>query len=116
MPQHARLPHARDLKIALPQGISVCCGGILGLGEDVNDRVGLLHVLATLPEHPESVPVNALVPIKARAWAGAGGGGTFADTCTWHAQTNAAPRPADGALRRGLCFGALLLWFRSVVL
>lgn len=48
-------------------GISVCCGGILGLGEDVNDRVGLLHTLATLPEHPESVPVNALVPIKARA-------------------------------------------------
>lgn len=48
-------------------GISVCCGGILGLGEDVNDRVGLLHTLATLPEHPESVPVNALVPVKARA-------------------------------------------------
>jgi len=45
-------------------GISVCCGGILGLGEEEKDRVGLLHVLATLPEHPESVPINALVPVE----------------------------------------------------
>jgi biotin synthase len=45
-------------------GISVCCGGILGLGEMDNDRVGLLHVLATLPEHPESVPINALVAVE----------------------------------------------------
>lgn len=45
-------------------GISVCCGGILGLGEADTDRVGLLHVLATLPEHPESVPINALVSVK----------------------------------------------------
>mmetsp|Transcript_25455 Transcript_25455/g.53351 ORF Transcript_25455/g.53351 Transcript_25455/m.53351 type:complete len:442 (+) Transcript_25455:40-1365(+) len=45
-------------------GISVCCGGILGLGEKENDRVGLLHVLATLPEHPESVPINALVAVE----------------------------------------------------
>jgi biotin synthase len=45
-------------------GISVCCGGILGLGEEENDRVGLLHVLATLPEHPESVPINALVSVE----------------------------------------------------
>jgi biotin synthase len=45
-------------------GISVCCGGILGLGEEDNDRVGLLHVLATLPEHPESVPINALVAVE----------------------------------------------------
>jgi len=44
-------------------GISVCCGGILGLGEKDADRVGLLHVLATLPEHPESVPINALVSV-----------------------------------------------------
>jgi biotin synthase len=42
-------------------GISVCCGGIIGLGESHTDRVSLLHTLATLPEHPESVPVNALV-------------------------------------------------------
>jgi len=45
-------------------GISVCCGGILGLGEEANDRVGLLHVLATLPQHPESVPINALVSVE----------------------------------------------------
>jgi biotin synthase len=45
-------------------GISVCCGGILGLGEQEADRVGLLHVLATLPEHPESVPINALVSVQ----------------------------------------------------
>lgn len=45
-------------------GISVCCGGILGLGEKDTDRVSLLHVLATLPEHPESVPINALVAVE----------------------------------------------------
>jgi biotin synthase len=45
-------------------GISVCCGGILGLGEKESDRVGLLHVLASLPEHPESVPINALVSVE----------------------------------------------------
>jgi biotin synthase len=45
-------------------GIQVCCGGILGLGEKENDRVGLLHVLATLPYHPESVPINALVSVE----------------------------------------------------
>mmetsp|Transcript_18054 Transcript_18054/g.33344 ORF Transcript_18054/g.33344 Transcript_18054/m.33344 type:complete len:429 (+) Transcript_18054:157-1443(+) len=44
-------------------GINVCCGGIVGLGEEKDDRVGLLHVLATLEEHPESVPINALVPV-----------------------------------------------------
>lgn len=42
-------------------GISICCGGIIGLGEKHSDRISLLHTLATLPEHPESVPVNALV-------------------------------------------------------
>lgn len=45
-------------------GISVCCGGILGMGESRADRVGFIHALATLPHHPESVPINALVPIK----------------------------------------------------
>jgi biotin synthase len=44
-------------------GVSVCCGGIIGLGETQEDRIGMLHTLATLPEHPESVPINALVPI-----------------------------------------------------
>ncbi|MEN7549278.1 biotin synthase BioB [Rapidithrix thailandica] len=44
--------------------ISVCCGGIIGLGEKEEDRVGMLHTLSTLPEHPESVPVNALVAVE----------------------------------------------------
>ncbi|MGB1204402.1 MAG: biotin synthase BioB [Chitinophagales bacterium] len=45
-------------------GLSVCCGGIIGMGETVTDRIGMLHTLATLPEHPESVPVNALVSVE----------------------------------------------------
>jgi biotin synthase len=45
-------------------GISVCCGGILGLGESVDDRCGLLQTLANQPVHPESVPINALVPVE----------------------------------------------------
>jgi biotin synthase len=44
-------------------GISVCCGGILGMGESEADRVSLLHTLATLPQHPESVPINQLVQV-----------------------------------------------------
>ena len=45
-------------------GIAVCCGGIVGMGETRSDRVGFVHALATLPRHPESVPVNALVPVR----------------------------------------------------
>jgi biotin synthase len=52
------------LKHIRNSGISVCSGGIIGLGESENDRIGMLHTLATLPEHPESVPVNALVPVE----------------------------------------------------
>ncbi|KAG5912753.1 hypothetical protein E4U42_001906, partial [Claviceps africana] len=52
------LSHVRDA------GLSVCSGGILGLGESSEDRIGLLHTVSTLPSHPESFPVNALVPIK----------------------------------------------------
>ena len=44
--------------------ISVCSGGIIGMGEQHKDRIGMLHTLATLTEHPESVPVNALVPVE----------------------------------------------------
>lgn len=44
-------------------GISVCCGGIVGMGEELPDRVALLHTLATLPEHPQSVPINQLVRV-----------------------------------------------------
>jgi biotin synthase len=51
------LAHVRDA------GINVCCGGIVGMGETRTDRVGFVHALATLPRHPDSVPVNALVPV-----------------------------------------------------
>ncbi|PBP17836.1 biotin synthase [Diplocarpon rosae] len=45
-------------------GLNVCTGGILGLGEKPSDHIGLIHTVATLPSHPESFPVNTLVPIK----------------------------------------------------
>ena len=44
-------------------GIHVCCGGIIGMGEDLDDRAGLLATLARLDPHPESVPINALVRV-----------------------------------------------------
>ncbi len=44
-------------------GMNVCCGGIVGMGEAAEDRAGLLHTLATLPHHPDSVPINQLVRI-----------------------------------------------------
>ena len=46
------------------QGISLCCGGILGMGESREDRVKLLHTLANLDPQPESIPINALVPVE----------------------------------------------------
>lgn len=45
-------------------GVTVCCGGIIGLGEKQEDRIKMLYTLASMPKHPESVPINALVPIK----------------------------------------------------
>ncbi len=45
-------------------GISVCSGGIIGMGEPVEARIGMIHTLATMPLHPESVPVNALVAVE----------------------------------------------------
>jgi biotin synthase len=45
-------------------GITVCCGGIVGMGESADDRIALLHTLANLPEPPESVPINALVAVE----------------------------------------------------
>jgi biotin synthase len=44
-------------------GMSTCCGGIVGMGETRRDRAGLLRQIATLPSHPESLPINALMPI-----------------------------------------------------
>ena len=52
------------IKIVRKAGISVCCGGIIGMGESWNDRAKMLEVLANLSPHPESVPINALVPSK----------------------------------------------------
>src|SRR5207248_1294817 len=45
-------------------GITVCCGGIIGMGESDADRIGLLHQLASLNPHPESVPINMLVRVE----------------------------------------------------
>lgn len=44
-------------------GISVCCGGIIGMGESIEDRIGLLYMLASRTPHPESVPINLLIPV-----------------------------------------------------
>ena len=52
-------------------GIAVCCGGIIGLGEGLTDRCGLLITLANLPIHPESVPINMLVRVAGTPLAGA---------------------------------------------
>jgi biotin synthase len=54
----------RTLASVRKAGITVCCGGILGMGEKESDRIGLLHQLATLPQHPESVPINMLVRVE----------------------------------------------------
>lgn len=51
-------------------GINVCCGGIVGMGEGAEDRVGMVHALATLPSHPESVPINMLVQVEGTPLAG----------------------------------------------
>jgi len=58
------LAHVRD------SGINVCCGGIVGLGESPEDRIGLIATLATLPQHPESVPINLLVRVEGTPLAG----------------------------------------------
>jgi biotin synthase len=52
------LDHVRDA------GIHVCCGGIVGMGESADDRVGMIATLASLPVHPESVPINMLVQVE----------------------------------------------------
>jgi biotin synthase len=52
------LAHVREA------GIKVCCGGIIGMGEEVDDRLGMLVLLANLPSHPESVPINLWNQVK----------------------------------------------------
>jgi len=53
----------RTLERVRKAGIKVCCGGIVGMGETAEDRLDMLVTLANLPEHPESVPINMLIPI-----------------------------------------------------
>ena len=53
----------RTIQAVRRAGITVCCGGIIGMGESEEDRVGLLHQLANLEPHPESVPINMLVRV-----------------------------------------------------
>ena len=55
-----RLDTLEDIRAA---GLKTCCGGIVGMGETRAQRAGLLHALANLPEHPQSVPINQLVPV-----------------------------------------------------
>jgi biotin synthase len=52
------------LRTVRQAGISVCCGGIIGMGESIDDRCRMISTLASFDPHPESVPVNALVPVK----------------------------------------------------
>eukprot|EP00955_Chlamydomonas_euryale_P086311 364203-Chlamydomonas_euryale.AAC.9 len=66
---HPVTARARPLAVR-EAGISVCAGGIIGLGEGEADRVGLIHQLATLPAHPESVPINRLVAVKGTPFEG----------------------------------------------
>ena len=58
---HERLETLSCIRAA---GIRVCCGGIIGMGETEDDRAELIATLASLPEHPESVPINALVRVE----------------------------------------------------
>ena len=58
------------LALVREAGINVCSGGILGMGEGREDRAGMIHALATLPEHPGSVPINALIPVEGTPMAG----------------------------------------------
>ena len=60
------------LSVVRDAGMSVCCGGIVGMGESVDDRVGMVHALATLPSHPESVPINLLVQVAGTPLEGTG--------------------------------------------
>ena len=59
------LEHVREA------GMHVCCGGIVGMGEGLEDRIGMIATLASLPAHPESVPINMLVRVEGTPLAGA---------------------------------------------
>ncbi len=54
----------RTIEVVRKAGIQLCCGGIIGMGESIDDRCALLAELARMPQHPESVPINALVAVE----------------------------------------------------
>ena len=60
---HSFADRLKTLANVRESGIKACCGGIVGMGEEAIDRVDMLVTLANLPEHPESVPINMLIPI-----------------------------------------------------
>jgi biotin synthase len=60
----------QTLQNARNAGLKLCCGGIIGLGERIEDRLGLLYELSRLDPHPESVPINAYVPVEGAPLAG----------------------------------------------
>ena len=94
-------------------GVSLCCGGILGLGEQEEDRIDLLHTLSNLMPPPESVPVNVLVPIEGTPLENQGRVDTF-DLVRMIATTRiviptamvrlSAGREALSELEQSLCF------------
>ncbi len=83
--------------------ISVCSGGIIGMGESVEDRISMLYTLSTLPQHPESVPVNALVPVagtplkKSAQSFGLGNGTNDCHRPNSNAQSNGTPFSGQSA-------------------
>ena len=85
------LEHVRDA------GINVCCGGIVGMGESADDRVGLIQALATLPVHPESVPINMLVQVEGTPLAGNARRARSASTSCAPSRSRASPCRVDGA-------------------
>jgi biotin synthase len=61
---HTYEDRLETIRHVMEAGIEVCCGGIIGMGESLSDRVGLLRTLAKLDPHPGSVPINVLVPVE----------------------------------------------------
>ncbi|HEV2524317.1 MAG TPA: biotin synthase BioB [Gammaproteobacteria bacterium] len=61
---HIYADRLKTIEYVRTAGLKVCCGGIIGLGESREDRISFLQQLVSLPEHPKSVPINKLIPIK----------------------------------------------------
>lgn len=67
---HTFQDRVNTIKAVQQAGMDVCCGGIIGMGESVHDRAGMLQTLASFDPHPESVPINALVAVEGTPLAG----------------------------------------------